>query len=238
MAENFSADPVQLEVANVLSGTADPTTGVTAPIGSLYLRASTPGENWIKTGAGDTAWTQVSTGSAGGLTLVSAQTISGSAVDRFTFSGLDGDADGQYEIWWYLVRSATPFAVQIRPNGLTSNLEGIVTDMVGVGAPSQTANDRLEWTLGMQRTQAWGQIRFWADRNGGTAPQLVRGGHSEAGEHQLDAGGNMRRWLASGYWNENTTNITSLELVAVSGTGTPVTAWGVGSQATLWKRTF
>jgi hypothetical protein len=136
-----------------------------------------------------------------------------------------------------MVRSAAPFSVQLRPNGLTSNREGIVTDMVGIGAPTQTANDRFEFSLGMQRTQAWGQIRFWADL-GDVSPFLRRGAHAESAEHQLSAAGNMRRWLASDYWNERLTNITSLEFVATGATGTPVTAWGAGSQATLWKRSF
>jgi len=54
------------EVMSLLTDADDPTGGVAATVGSLLLRdvggAGTTGQVWIKTGALDTAWTQVSTG--------------------------------------------------------------------------------------------------------------------------------------------------------------------------------
>ena len=60
----------------LLAGEADPSAGggVSAPEGSLYLRyTAAAGQAWWKSGAGDTAWTQV--GSGGGGFGTSGQTL-------------------------------------------------------------------------------------------------------------------------------------------------------------------
>lgn len=52
---------VGVNSCEILSGTVDPTAGagVVATIGSLYMRNNSgTGEGWLKTAAGDTAWTQ------------------------------------------------------------------------------------------------------------------------------------------------------------------------------------
>lgn len=51
-------------VPYVLTGTADPTVGAgtPAPVAAVYLRNNAGvGELWLKTGAGDTAWTKQTT---------------------------------------------------------------------------------------------------------------------------------------------------------------------------------
>lgn len=49
--------------AHIIGGTADPTTGVAAPEGSLYLRyVDGAGTVWQKTGSANTAWSVISTG--------------------------------------------------------------------------------------------------------------------------------------------------------------------------------
>jgi hypothetical protein len=58
----FSADQIRLKLVDLLSGTADPSSagGVSAQIASFYQRQNgAVGEAWLKTGAADTAWTQL-----------------------------------------------------------------------------------------------------------------------------------------------------------------------------------
>lgn len=62
MADNFRTDVVELDQANVLSGTVDPSAGggVAAPEGSIYLRfGAGAGQVWRKTLAADTGWNQI-----------------------------------------------------------------------------------------------------------------------------------------------------------------------------------
>ena len=69
MALPLKSDVFEVGAAQALSGAADPTVGVAAPIGSLFLQ-TTAGTFWTKTGALDTEWTQV-----GASPLVGAQPI-------------------------------------------------------------------------------------------------------------------------------------------------------------------
>jgi hypothetical protein len=59
------------EEVDILIGTVNPTTGVAAPVGSMFLRdvagGGTSGEVYIKTGAADTAWTIIATGGGSSL---------------------------------------------------------------------------------------------------------------------------------------------------------------------------
>jgi hypothetical protein len=67
VAKDLKSDIVDLGSAKMLSGTVDPTTGagVPAPEGSIYLmNAAGAGQLFIKTGAGDTAWTASGGGGA------------------------------------------------------------------------------------------------------------------------------------------------------------------------------
>jgi hypothetical protein len=57
----FSVPALQVGSSAIafLAGTADPTSGLAAPIGSLYQRNNSgTAEQWAKTGAGDTQWTK------------------------------------------------------------------------------------------------------------------------------------------------------------------------------------
>lgn len=57
----FAAEQIKLNLVDLLSTAADPTAGggVAAAIGSFYLRSGTAG-SFLKTGAGNTAWTSLS----------------------------------------------------------------------------------------------------------------------------------------------------------------------------------
>lgn len=67
MTTRFSAIRLTLNAVELIQDTVDPSAGggVAAPVGSFYLRSGT-GQAWLKTGAGDTAWTQLATGSPQG----------------------------------------------------------------------------------------------------------------------------------------------------------------------------
>jgi len=58
VTKKVASDAVVLGGVQLLQGSAAPSSGagVTAPVGSLYLQ--TTGAEWLKTGAGATAWTQ------------------------------------------------------------------------------------------------------------------------------------------------------------------------------------
>lgn len=60
MTRNFAADRIRLGLAEMFTGAGAPTAGVAATVGSLYLQnTGTVGSGWLKTGALDTAWTQL-----------------------------------------------------------------------------------------------------------------------------------------------------------------------------------
>lgn len=62
MSKIVSADQIRLNLIDILSGTADPSAGggVAAQIASQYQRQNLGvGETWLKTGAANTAWTQL-----------------------------------------------------------------------------------------------------------------------------------------------------------------------------------
>jgi len=60
MSKVLTADQIRLHAVDLLQQAADPSAGggVAAAIGSFYLRSGT-GQAWLKTGAGNTAWTKL-----------------------------------------------------------------------------------------------------------------------------------------------------------------------------------
>ena len=174
-------------------------------------------------------------GGAGGLVLVGEQTIAGAAADRFQFAGLNGDADGVYELfWWMEGRTGAADRLQLYPNNLTANQTTTWTFTNGTPASPNSLNEqnRLLTASGMQRPQGWGKMTIWAKT--GTFRSFV----AEAGEGDLAAGGNYNRWYSQGMWRDSVTNITSLHLLTILNTGFATPGWGIGSRAQLWKRPF
>lgn len=91
----------------VLAGTVDPSAaaGIAAPEGSSFLRyVATAGEMWLKTGAADTAWTNVLGGGAPILAFFG-NADNGSDV-------LAGDLGPDAE-WWYQNLDTAGFDVQV-----------------------------------------------------------------------------------------------------------------------------
>jgi hypothetical protein len=90
MTKTFASSTVQLGTVDLLDGSADPAAGagVAAPTGSLYLR--TTGAAYVKTGAGNTAWTQAA---AGGIsTLTGDVTATGNGSVAATVQGIGGSS--------------------------------------------------------------------------------------------------------------------------------------------------
>lgn len=183
------------------------------------------------------SWTPPAAVAGGGaLVLVDEQEIVGAAADRFIFSGLNGDADGVYELWWFCEdRQAAMDAVEIQPNNL--NTDQTCTWTVTIGTPgnpnslNEAAFPKCCGT-GMQRDQAWGKIAYFA-RTGSFRSYI-----SESGEGELVAGGNYDRWYHQGMWRDAVTNITSLVLKSVNNLNVAAVGFGIGSRAQLWKRPF
>jgi hypothetical protein len=227
MADPFATDVVQLDDANVLSGTVDPSAGggVAAPEGSIFLRSN--GSAYVKTGAGDTAWTLVQAGAGGGdLVLIGTQAVAGAAVQSITFAGLNGDVDGMYEIEFQLNRDAGS-NLDLRPNGLTTNQRTVFTDWNSTSAPTNIGVAALRFATSMQRPNVWGMGRLWAKTGNN------RGFEMDCQEMTGTSGTSWSRWWGEGYWADSVTNITSLELFNSSAGG-----FGVGSQVSLWKRPY
>lgn len=254
MADNFATGVVQLANANVLSGTVDPSAGggVTAPLGSVYcLNIATAGQVFLKVGAADTDWTPWTTGGGGGgdLILVDEQTVAGAAVSTITFGGLDGEADGVYEIAFHLKRAAATIndnsRVLLLPNGLTSNAAGVFTQWPDTSAESQIENNRQTISNGMtfkgDPDDVWGFIKFWAARDAAGTPHF-RTITSRCCQASEDGGtplsGDFRRWWWQGYWRDTATNVTSIELLTATAAEAAVVGWDIGSTAQLWKRPF
>jgi hypothetical protein len=248
MADNFRTGVVQLANANVLSGTVDPTAGggVPAPLGSVYCRnVAAAGQVFLKTGAADTDWTAWSTGGGGGgdLVLVSEQTVAGAAVDRFTFGGLDGEADGVYEIAFHCKRAlvGTNNNILVLPNGSTGGSQsGVITQWAALGAQTQIARDpagtdaRITASDGMtfsaDADDVWGFVKIWAQRNAAGATQHNRSFTIRCGQSFFNGD--------QGYWQDSSTNITSIDLVTTDSVSGALLGWDIGSTAQLWKRPF
>ena len=72
------------ENVGIVSGTTDPSiAGQAAPVGSVYLRAATGGELYVKNGALDTDWVPIGAGGNGTVTSVAAT----APTEGFTISG-------------------------------------------------------------------------------------------------------------------------------------------------------
>jgi hypothetical protein len=86
MALPFKSDSIVIPSGGaadprVVTGTADPTSGFAAPEGSIYLRyVASNGQAFVKSGVGDTDWTNLVT--AGGTTLDGSYDFGGPGVGR------------------------------------------------------------------------------------------------------------------------------------------------------------
>ena len=155
-------------------------------------------------------------GGAGALELIEAWEVSAAATSH-TFSGLDGDADGLYLIVYRILQGAAGSVTTCQPNGISSNQStGGVYSGAGVGTILTSAL-QIAGNSDSEIGQCWFDAATGMDRTGrfnsfewtGGSPYMVDG-----------------RWL----WLDDTTNITSLDIVASVASGIDA-----GSYVRLYK---
>jgi len=172
-------------------------------------------------------------GGGSGLTLVSSQIITGSAVTTVTFSGLDGDVDKNYHLRGY-VRNVTggalPVYINLKPNGLTTNqrnayyLQNGSTQSAGIIGGTSV----IQLAQGSPGTEALFTVEISA-RTGARRTFFVQ-------NTKYDPTVGIPETLRWGQgWNETSTNITSLVIDTMSNSATSTNAIGVGSEFYLYK---
>lgn len=117
MSKALAAEAIVLGTVDLLSGAVDPTAGagVAAPIGSLYLR--TNGVPYIKTGAGNTAWSSFTPGSPQRFRYVA----NGAEGSSFTITLPAARANAGYMVFCTLADVAAGLAFSLPTAGRTIN---------------------------------------------------------------------------------------------------------------------
>lgn len=159
-----------------------------------------------------------------GLELL--ETIIPSDTDHVTFSGLDGDRDTKYQLhmrWGGVALSVTRLA--IRPNGLTTN-QGAVWITGGGAAPTSANQNLMICAVSEGRKEQY----FVADISARTG--FGRHCTFRGGTVSTTAAANMSIITGYSFWDEAITNITSLEVYAISTLGLPIFA-GIKSSSIL-----
>jgi len=151
--------------------------------------------------------------------------VTGAAADSIILNGLAGETDKiWYGVAYFKNASASNRTIQIRPNGLTTNMseERLLGNS---GAASATYQAALPWELGDMNASASSFMQFAIKANftGGHR----RFYHSFAAAHIPGTSGQNFFW--TGVWNETSTEITSLEFVS-----TAAGTIDVGSWVTIW----
>jgi hypothetical protein len=160
-----------------------------------------------------------------------------SPVTTVSFTGLNGDVDKSYRLVWTIVKSGGPASpvtqTVLRPNGVTTGLQSTVRTNSASGASLGGVNFFL-------RMAQSGGITNDGNTSGKTlimaeTGKLLRTFKSEVIQSFPTFPGSPPRSLNnltfSGFWNDNTTNLTSLDIVAVGG----VHPIAVGSTFSLYR---
>lgn len=172
----------------------------------------------------------------GALEFVETITITGAAVGSIEFENLDGNADGYYELRGQveLTNPGGPAAgdrLLVLPGGFTPAQETVLTKHVGAAAPSEISAPRLAIMLANTRQTLSFRAGLWAPTAHGP-----RGFFAEA---VAGAGaGNQDRFSAKGIWDNDLSNIVSLELLLADNTNSQVNELDQFTEVTLWRRPF
>jgi hypothetical protein len=148
-----------------------------------------------------------------------------------TFSGLNGDVDGEY-MMLFRIRNVAPTGpsqqYSVRPNGISTSQNTTTAFHSGTGANGiTTSSDMRIFDAGsFGSKQAVGTFNFDA-KTGTEARQLIA--DISIWSNALT---NNARDTISCVWTDTTTNITSLDIVASQGLGI-----AAGSQFCLYKKT-
>jgi len=147
-----------------------------------------------------------------------------------TFSGLDGDVDGEYLLLYRIRKVPATGSNQfyaLRPNGITTNQNCTIGAHSGTGSNTVNQFNHLRIAGGglFANNQTVGVLYFDA-KTGTEARQYISNVAIRATTLV-----NTRRDVLSGVWTDTTTNITSLDIVAALANGI-----AIGSQFCLYKK--
>jgi len=146
----------------------------------------------------------------GGAGATVSASVTGSAATSITVSGLDGNNDGDYDIYVDLLAASATSTVLLSINGSTANLYHAWAQIVGAstltGARSNgTCQVGANLSTG-QGTRGWIRLR---SKTGGTS--AVRGGTSS-----LSSDVGPTHYMGAIEYLDVTTNITSIGITAAA----------------------
>jgi hypothetical protein len=183
---------------------------------------------------GDNTWATVTGSSSSGTVWeMIASTDIGSAVTSYTFSGLSGDSDGEYQIVGrFVAGSSSSTSYYVLPNADTTTADYGYVYVVGSGTTAGAGNASSFGGLQIAYTNS--AIGHLATASGLLYAKsgLVRTMISTQGDDTTGTtNGSIQIWSTS--WNNTASQITSLEILAGNTNGL-----GVGTHLELWtKRT-
>ena len=200
-----------------------------------YNVEGSPSAGFMKNdGAGNFLFGEAGGGGGGGVgtgwELIEVKDITVDAT-TVTFSGLDGDVDGEYMM---LFRLRTPLAsivnYTIEPNGISASQNTIRRTTVAATTTTATFPTLNFASAGNVTIKQWIGVVHLDAKTGTTARQIVSNSTTRLTGLTVATGG-LRRSNYGGSWDDTVTNITSLDIVSDLANGI-----GAGSQLCLYKK--
>lgn len=137
-------------------------------------------------------------------------------IGSVTFSGLDGDEDKEYMLVGRFkeVSGTVGGRVELRPNGLTSNLSSqiVLASVTSVSASVSTALDLVSMVV--PNGVGYFITHMLAEASVNKGPRLLR---TEANAERAPGFGPPTFFDISGHWNDVATRVTSLVITAPAG---------------------
>src|SRR6266446_539117 len=165
------------------------------------------------------------TGGGGGITLVEHKLITGDAQST-TFSSLDGNTDGVYELICNFINGATGTSLYLlRPNNLTTNQASNRLYADNGSSAAATNNSGLEINNIVASGVGTTRLTFYARQN----PNSVASTRHYVANWTTDFSAGIAG-IYGGRWNESATNITSLVV-----TGDRADSLKSGTECFLYK---
>jgi hypothetical protein len=159
-----------------------------------------------------------------GMVLIDTVTVtSGGGATSITFDGLNGNQDGTY----YLVgrlSSAGGISLEARPNGLTTNLASVVEQGSTTSFTSTTGWLLFAWIIPEGAGEGTGMcsVSIYPEENKGGSSSTRSGRRMYTGTTTIATGttpttATTETYTLGGWWNEASTNMSSLDIVATVG---------------------
>lgn len=169
-------------------------------------------------------------------TLIEEKLLTSTAT-TLTFSGLNGDADGIYYAYMEIRHDNTGggggFAPSLlfKPNGLTTNLSSNYMQQSGGGAVSSTnaASTAIVGHFGGAPAAGLGRYigSFQMAATRASNKRII----DSSGTGSLSTGTGAFSQYAAAFWNDTSTNLTSIELTSPTGAA----VFDVGTRIRLYK---